>query len=104
MKKQHRVMSEEHKQKLRDAMTKRRQAAEMGIRLPTQQEKRAMAREKKKEPITTDSVNKLVEETPVTEQEGRVNNPTITRYESTPNKRHPLMFRTLHENLEKANR
>jgi hypothetical protein len=100
MTKQKKIMSEEHKQKLRDAMIKRRQAAEMGIRLPTQQEKRAAARAKK-EPITTESVNQLVEETPVTEQEGRVNNPTVTRYESSPNIKHPARFRAMHEQINR---
>jgi len=96
-------MDEAHKQKLREAYNKRRQAKEAGIHLPTQKEIREAARAKK-EQITEQSVNKLVETIPVTEQEGRVNNPTVTRYESSPNIKHPLRFRNLYANIEQTRR
>ena len=100
MKKTHWSKSEEHKQKLRDAYNKRRQAQEAGIHLPTQKEMRA-AKKAKKEPITVESVNQLIEEVPVTEQESRVNNPVATRYKSSPNPRHPLRLRILYEQSNK---
>jgi hypothetical protein len=91
-------MSGAHKQKLRDAYNKRKQAKEMGIHLPTVKEIRAA--KAKKEPITEQSVNKLIENIPVSEQEGRVNTPAITRFESSPNAKHPLRFRTLHADIK----
>ena len=93
-----RTKSEEHKQKLRESYNRRRQAQEAGIRLPTQKEIRE-AKRAKKEPITVQSVNQLMEETPVTEQEVRVNNPTVTKYESASNPKHPLRLRKLHEQV-----
>jgi len=96
-------MTEAHRMKLREAYHKRRQAKEAGIHLPTQKEIREAARAKK-EQITEQSVNKLVETTPATEQENRVNNPTVTRYESSPNAKHPLRFRLLHDNIQQTHR
>ena len=96
MKKTNWSKSEEHKQKLRDAYNKRRQAKEAGVHLPTQKEIRE-AKRAKKEPITVQSVNQLIEEAPVTEQESRVNNSAVTRYKSSPNPKHPLRLRILHE-------
>ena len=92
------VMTEEHKEKLRQAYHRRRQHKEIGVILPTQKELRAAAKAKR-EQITEESVNKLIEETPATEQESRVNNPTVMHFESSPNKRHPLRFREIHEQV-----
>ena len=75
-----------------------RKPKERGEILPTQKELRAAAKAKR-EAITEESVNKLIEERPVTEQEDRVNNPTVMHFESSPNKRHPLRFREIHEQV-----
>lgn len=103
MAKRRKVMSDEHKQKLREAYQKRKRAEELGVHLPTQKELRAAAKAKKA-PITAQSVNKLVEELPATVQETRANTPIITRFESSPNKRHPLRFRETHEQNRQAQR
>jgi hypothetical protein len=100
MSKQKRIMDEAHKQKLREAYYNRKKAESEGVHLPTQKELRAAAK-LKKEPITEQSVNKLVEETPVTAQEGRVNNPTVTRFESAPNTKLPLRLRIVRDCLAK---
>ena len=97
-KKPKRQMAPEHRKKLSESYHRRRQAREQGIILPTQKELRAAAKAKR-EQITEESVNKLIEETPATEQENRVNNPTVTHFESSPNKRHPLRFREIHEQV-----
>ena len=75
-------MNEEHKQKLRDAYNRRKQAKEKGIHLPTQKEIREAARTKK-EIIDEQSVNQLIKEAPVTEQESRVNG-VVTRFTTSP--------------------
>jgi len=92
-------MDEAHKQKLRDAYNKRRQAKERGVHLPTQKEIREAARTKK-EKISEQSVNQLIEVTPVTAQKGRVNNAIATKFVSSPNIKHPLRFRMLHDQIE----
>ena len=97
-KKPKREMSMEHRKKLSESYHRRRQLKEQGIILPTQKELRAAAKAKK-EQITEESVSKLIEETPATEQENRVNNPTVMHFESSPVKRHPLRFRETHEEV-----
>jgi hypothetical protein len=87
-------------------MNKRRQAKETGVHLPTQKEKRAAAREARlrKDPITVDDVNQLVEDTPVTEQEARVNNPTLTKFETAQGIKHPVHYRMNHANIDQTQR
>ena len=99
MKKPKREMSEAHRQKLRDAYNKRRQAKEAGIHLPTIKEKREAARLAKKGPATTQDVKNLIADSTVTEEENRINVPAFYHTESVPSKRHPLRFREINDKI-----
>jgi len=101
-KKQKRERTEEHKQKLRDRYYERKRAEEAGVKLPTRREERAATRAKR-EPITEQAVNALIQDVPAqVSEETRVNVPEFYPTESSPNKRHPLRFHETHQGLQKV--